>query len=98
MYKLDSGIIALREQIRRKALPPPQDQIPIHQIRATELRIAGDATIQAEARKRQRAARMLVNEVARKREEAINEKIDQFGELKQDRERQVILRNLSRQF
>lgn len=94
MYKLNSGFLALREQIRRNALPKPEDQIPVHKRRATFLRMEGDDIISHETVRRMHAARRLANETARKTRENVELKLEYLEEQEEAKRRAKMLKML----
>lgn len=94
MYVFNSGVIALREQLRRNSLPPPSMPRPEHKKRATLLTAERDAALIAEAERKTQAALSLQDETARKKKEEIEGKFERITEQEEAKRREEILRGL----
>lgn len=94
MYEFKSGLIALREQLRRKALPPPSMPRPEHRKRAVILQAERDAALIAGAKRKTQAALSLQDETARKENAEFERKVEHIIERQKAQERKTILRGL----
>ncbi len=94
MYELNSGAVALAQQIRNNAHPLPSFQIKEYQKRATILRTRADAVLITQAERNTRAALSLVNERGRKRKQEFNQKMEYVIEWQEAQRREKILQGL----
>ncbi len=94
MYELNSGAIALAEQLRKKAQGLPTFQIKEYQERARILRTRGDDALIVSAKRKTEAALMLQNETARKKKEQFERKFEAIIEQQEAQKRERILQSL----
>ena len=94
MYELNSGAIALAEQLRKKAQGLPIFQIKEYQERARILRTRADDALVVSAKRKTQAALSLVNERGRKRKEEFNQKMEYVIEWQEAQRRKKILQSL----
>ncbi len=94
MYELNSGAIALAEQLRQKAQGLPSFQIKQWQERGRILRTRGDDALISEAERKTEAALSLQNEIARKKKEEFEGKVEAIIEEQEAQKRERILQRL----
>ncbi len=94
MYELNSGAIALAEQLRKKAEGLPSFQVKQWQKRGRILRTRGDDALVVSAKRKTEAALSLVNERGRKRKQEFNQKMEYVIEEQEAQRRKRILQRL----